>query len=283
MGGIVDGGSNGTDTLDYASYTTPLQIQLGEGNANIDAVIGGAGADTLVGLNATNVWTIDGAGSGTLAATSSKRLRLDGGETEIDTVTDRIRLPYLHDFSTGDRVRYTSIDQDAALQSGLISGTDYYVVGVDDQSFSLATSAPVLPPLAFGNWSAGDRRFVNASGLPLLSFDGSAKSDAYANTITFANAHGLVDGDRVTYRYDGAGDTSGLINQTEYWVLKVDDTTIKRTVLQIKSSKSWSCKIGGCSPNMALASGFSMCASSATAPSVLSVFMILATKSMTAK
>jgi len=63
----------------------------------------------------------------------------------------------------------------------------------------------------------------------------------------------------------------------------MDDTTIKRTVLQIKSSKSWSCKIGGCSPKMALASGFSMCASSATAPSVLSVFMILATKSMTAK
>lgn len=72
--GMVDGGSDGIDTLDYASFTTPLQIQLGEGNVNIDAVIGGAASDTLVGLNATNVWTLNGAGSGTVAATSSQPL-----------------------------------------------------------------------------------------------------------------------------------------------------------------------------------------------------------------
>ena len=164
---------------------------------------------------------------GTVSSASSVRLRLDGGETVIDTTANRLSLPYLHEFSTGDLVRYTSSDGDAETQSGLTSGTDYYVLVVDEQSFKLTTAAPDVAALATGTWSAGTRSLVDATGQLLRSLDGGELIDSFANTITFTTAHGLRDGDLVTYRFDGASDTSGLTDQTDYTVLVVDATTLK--------------------------------------------------------
>ena len=73
--GTLDGGADG-DTLSYAAATTARQVLLtgtgtvdgfagteagvSGGFTNIDAVVGGTGADTLTGLNAAATWELDG-------------------------------------------------------------------------------------------------------------------------------------------------------------------------------------------------------------------------------
>lgn len=65
----IDGGTGGTDTLDYSAVSTGVAVALGVGNANIDSVIGGTGVDTLVGVTDDNVWQVHGTNAGTVTTT----------------------------------------------------------------------------------------------------------------------------------------------------------------------------------------------------------------------
>jgi Ca2+-binding RTX toxin-like protein len=84
--GTINGGS-GSNELDYAAYTTVVSANLAShtatgtgGFANIETLVGGAGANTLVGANATNTWSITGTNAGNVAGvTFSAFPNLTGG------------------------------------------------------------------------------------------------------------------------------------------------------------------------------------------------------------
>nr|NIS81190.1 hypothetical protein [Anaerolineales bacterium] len=72
ISGAVDGGG-GSDTLDYSAYTTGITIDLGTGGAtgtggisNIENIIGGLGADTLIGPDSDSIWYITGTDAGSV-------------------------------------------------------------------------------------------------------------------------------------------------------------------------------------------------------------------------
>jgi hypothetical protein len=239
--GAVDGGSGGVDTLDYSDYASGKTIQLRVGNFNIDQVVGGAGTDTLVGIIADNVWTIDGSGAGNVASTVILRMPVNG-DTVVDAVLNVLRFPYVHPFSTGDVVTYSStllFDS-----SGLAAGT-YYVLVVDEQAIKLTSTAPMVAGLRDSEWTHGTRRLERTPELLTIPLDGSKKVDGYASTITFGTEHGLADGDRVTYVFEGASDNSQLVNQAEYIVLVIDSRTVKLltsapTIVPLSASSNWS-------------------------------------------
>lgn len=63
---------------------------------------------------------------------------------------------------------------------------------------------------------------------PVLTFDGSDTDivDASADTILVVN-HALETGDRVKYTASGATPIAGLVNETLYFVVRVDQDTFK--------------------------------------------------------
>ncbi|MEQ8961316.1 MAG: hypothetical protein RLP02_25895, partial [Coleofasciculus sp. C2-GNP5-27] len=67
LSGTIDG-SDGTDTLDYSAYTSPLTVNLAAlGGSNIEQVQGTSNAtSTLIANNTANTWTITGSNSGTV-------------------------------------------------------------------------------------------------------------------------------------------------------------------------------------------------------------------------
>ncbi len=84
--GTVTGGG-GTDTLDYSTRTTGVNVNLGTaaasdtaGFSGIESVTGGLGTDTLTGADSTNTWIIDGSGAGNVSGTTFTGMEhLEGG------------------------------------------------------------------------------------------------------------------------------------------------------------------------------------------------------------
>ncbi len=242
VNGLIDGGGTGVNTLDFHLYSTPQTIELDVGNLNINRVIGGAGSDTLTGISADNVWTINANNAGSIISTATNTMVLDSS-TVVDSLAGTLKFAYVHLFSTGDVVTYnSSADTDG---SDLISGHNYYVLVVDEKTIKLTDTAHVEAALNPSDWTSGTRS-LTATGLPAIDFDGTEIIDGYANTITFAAGHGLTDGEQVTYvTSDPATDNSQLINETSYVVLVVDATTIKLltaapTVVALSASTTWS-------------------------------------------
>jgi Ca2+-binding RTX toxin-like protein len=75
VAGTVDG-NGGTDTLDYSAYASgnPVTLDLQNSTAtsiggidDIEAFIGGAGSDTLIGPDSANTWNLTAANFGTVA------------------------------------------------------------------------------------------------------------------------------------------------------------------------------------------------------------------------
>ena len=240
--GVVDGGAGGLNTLDYSHYLTAQTIALNVGNLNINNVIGGAASDTLVGTAADNTWNITSNNAGTLASSVTNRMVLDSS-TVVDPQAGKLKFAYVHLFSTGDIVTYTSAAGNDG--SGLRSDNNYYVLVVDANTLKLTDTAAVEATLNSSDWTSGTRS-LTATGLPSLAFDGTEVIDGFANTITFANNHGLTDGEQLTYASgDSANDNSQLVSGTTYSVLVVDATTIKLlmsapTVVALSASTNWS-------------------------------------------
>ena len=74
ISGTIEGGGD-TDTLDYSAYTSDVTVDLASGAStgtggisDFQNIIGGTGTDTLIGLDADNVWTITGDDAGTVGS-----------------------------------------------------------------------------------------------------------------------------------------------------------------------------------------------------------------------
>src|SRR5207237_976257 len=85
---------SGTDTLNYAAYTTAVTVDLQNntatgtgGIANIEALVGGTtAADTLIGSNAANnLWSITGTNTGNVNGFAFSGFENLSGGTAADT------------------------------------------------------------------------------------------------------------------------------------------------------------------------------------------------------
>src|SRR5207237_17688 len=67
LSGVIDGGGGLANVLDYGNYASPVLIDVGTHKATnvgsfaaVQQFVGGTAADTLVGTNTPNLWTING-------------------------------------------------------------------------------------------------------------------------------------------------------------------------------------------------------------------------------
>ena len=67
--GVIDGGTGGPNRLDYSSTTAGVTVALGLHADRIDAVVGGSGSDTFIGLPGTAAWNILSVDGGRYTAT----------------------------------------------------------------------------------------------------------------------------------------------------------------------------------------------------------------------
>ena len=84
-------------------------------------------------------------------------------------------------------------------------------------------------------WACGRNAYYDGTSLvqtysiysntKVIAFNAGTAVNATANTIT-STAHGFVTGDVVFYNNGGTSTIPGLTNNTEYWIIKVNDNTI---------------------------------------------------------
>jgi hypothetical protein len=128
--GLIDGG-DGQDTLDYSAYLSPVTVEVGAGNAEIESIIGSGFGDTLVGpatqpsVAMQNTWTINGNNAGHLTSVTRTSLALD--EAGVGVSGDTISVPFFHGVFDGQRVVYHST-LGAFDTSGLSNGQTYFVL-----------------------------------------------------------------------------------------------------------------------------------------------------------
>ena len=86
--GSLDGGPGpGTDTLNYAAWTSPLTIDLESFATGFEQVTGGSAADTLVGPDAVNAWSISAPDAGSVGLVSFSSFENLTGNSQADTFT----------------------------------------------------------------------------------------------------------------------------------------------------------------------------------------------------
>ena len=140
VSGNVDGGS-GQDVLDYGAFGGPATVDLatsaGSGLAEFDSIssfVGSAAADTLIGKNSNNTWTVTAAGAGTVGSTTFSAFEALQGGTANDTfrVTEGVSSGLSIDggnATTNDRLDYAdyttavSVDLGADSATGLVSAS----------------------------------------------------------------------------------------------------------------------------------------------------------------
>nr|WP_293778378.1 DUF4347 domain-containing protein [uncultured Oxalicibacterium sp.] len=149
------------------------------------------------------------------------------------TTRDTFLFTNAHGLSTGDQVVYNN--GGGSNISNLTSGSTYYVIKIDDTSFKLATSAAnatagtaiALTSVGSGN----EHKLTRAGTTPLvLTFAPSQALDTTAHAsgkINFGSAHGYVTGDEIKYTHGTGTNIGGLAENTSYYVIKIDDNTIK--------------------------------------------------------
>ncbi|MDH3276346.1 MAG: hypothetical protein OEM99_17595, partial [Gammaproteobacteria bacterium] len=89
ISGTIDG-AGGINTLDYSPQVAGVAVDLQTGSATgvsnftgINKVKGGSGADTLRGLDASNVWTVSGLDTGSVGGTEFSDIEnLEGGSVD---------------------------------------------------------------------------------------------------------------------------------------------------------------------------------------------------------
>ena len=180
-------------------------------------------------------------------------LALDG-TVSLNAGTDELTFSSEHGFADGDIVTYES-DLGGSDTSGLVSGTRYRVVVVDEFTIQLQTGHAFtdgdvvtynsdLPGDASGlvNGATYQVSVVDEFSIKLKDYqvlDG-ATTDVVNNTITFGSAHQFQDGDILQYHSGLVSDTSGLVDGGRYRVTVIDADTI-----QLSDSRIIDSLVGG--------------------------------------
>lgn len=199
--GEINAGANGTNTLDYSAWTTPVTVNLAEGTATgigsiseISNIIGGSGHDWLTG-DANNNFIAGGPGDDIINGGSGDNV-LSAGEGN-----DTIR------FSDGwGRATVTDIDSGSVfLDFSEISGDIVFHFSADGtvsagDGENHLNAADGIDGIMAGT---GDNRFVFERG---AGFAGTIDASAgAANTLDFSGLKRIVDPG-----HEGAPDRTGL-------------------------------------------------------------------------
>lgn len=205
--GYIDGGG-GSNTLDYSQYTSAITVNMQYSAVsgvrsfkNVATILGGKGADTVIGANQSNQWDLSGSNGGTLiGGLSFQGIENIGGGTKDDT------------FLLGDASSFAKIDGAA--------GSDF----LDFSACSASVTVNLQSHKAYGvggfanvegatGGSATDDALVGtnkAATWNLTAADMGKFSDV-SSSFYFAGLEDLIGGPAVdTFRGDGSW--SGLVD-----------------------------------------------------------------------
>ena len=145
--------------------------------------------------------TVHGAGMGASVTTTANTVNIDYA-TETITAT-------AHGFTNGDQVTYTVPAGQTAI-GGLVSGTNYFVVSAATNSLKLSAT------------SGGAA--INLTPPPSVTINGSSPSVVVlaSNKIVISNT--FTNGDKVAYSNGNGTDITGLVNNTEYFIVNASSS-----------------------------------------------------------
>ena len=151
----------------------------------------------------------------------------DPAATDVE-LRKEIVLPS-HRLVTGQAVLFQQLSGPLADIGGLTDNTIYYVIRIDSEKIKLAanvqdlstgTGITLTKPTANGTY-----RFTPIDARTVNDFTQAQITDA-TNTITL-HSHGLVTGQAVRFHVQSGNAPNNLPNDTTYFVVKVDQNTIK--------------------------------------------------------
>ncbi|MGB0600414.1 MAG: hypothetical protein ACPGLY_27370, partial [Rubripirellula sp.] len=177
------------------------------------------------------------------------------GQPVLDPSVFVMTIPE-HGFQSGDRVRYSTSNQDgepsAAILVGdhdeLVNDQEYVIIRVDQWSIQLAH--PETPDVAIELVDAsesGTQQFIDSNSGRSVYFEPGGivqwdVVDTTNNSILFGQAHRLLDGQRVVYQADAnvaaqANESvGGLVSGESYYVIVVSEVEIQ---LSRSSDTDW--------------------------------------------
>jgi len=240
--GKINGGSGGTNTLDYTAYVTGVTVNLATGSATginagatgsiskIQNVIGGAGASIFTAGSGTESFSGQGDGDTfNVASDDWGNVTISEPGSTAQTTATAVSGNELYvdqnDFTTGQTVVYTA--GSGSSISGLTSGDTYYVNEIVDSS---------------GN-QTGWITLSNASGgaaITLAGITGSNNNLQMVQSLQAATAlnnsgtqlyvgeNSFSTGDEVVFRADTSvtnGGISGLTSGNSYFVTQEVDSS----------------------------------------------------------
>ena len=172
----------------------------------------------------------------------------------VDFVNDTITIPN-HGFTLGELVEYDTAGNDEI--SGLTSGTPYYIIPIDGNTFKLADSSnnaeasvaidlgPTPPPTGRHKLKSliktPDGTYVISDVVDATTFEVEAQGAVPEIIKTFAPrssldvaqnilkvpSHGFITGTEVTYSDGGETPVGGLVDDDHYYVIVVNKDYIK--------------------------------------------------------
>ena len=239
-------GSGGTDTLNFAAYSTPRNLvltavgsldgfqgteaSLPGGFDNIDGFVGGSsGSDLLTGLNVISNWTVNGSNqytsSGHAISFSNTEILIGGTATDIFTVTGN--QPFT--LRGGDGADTFIFNNGASLTGGIQGGAGFDTVNAS--AYSTARNVTLSGYTADGysgsmsglgtEFSGVDRLYGSSAandtltgpnGGAVITVSGANSGDV-DGVLSFYNYENLVGGTgNDTFAFTGSGTLSGTLN-----------------------------------------------------------------------
>ncbi|MFO8027181.1 MAG: LEPR-XLL domain-containing protein, partial [Opitutales bacterium] len=161
---------------------------------------------------------IDATVDGVLEAPGMEVSKVFAPASAVDPAANTIDIN-AHGFAHNEEVVYDN--GGGASLGGLEQGETYYILFDNQNRVSLARG----PAIDLDNAEASGEHEL--SPLDLIEFDAATTVDPSTDTITFANEHGLLDGQKVSYFIADEGAIGGLSNGDDYYVVKIDDFSVQ--------------------------------------------------------
>ena len=265
---IQDAAATGTITLNTIPRQTPA-VGGGVKLREVGTVSVGGELDSnteIAGLENQNIYFVQRVDANTIKLANDRTLE-DFADIEgtgigshsvvtfsVDFVNDTITIPN-HGFSLGELVEYDTLGETEI--SGLTSGTPYYIIPVDGNTFKLATSSInadagvginlVASPAPTGRHKlkslirTPDGTYVISNIVDTTTFEVDAQGAVPEIVKTFSPrstldvtqnhikipSHGFITGTEVTYSDGGETPIGGLTDDTHYYVIVINKDYLK--------------------------------------------------------